>query len=88
MVRAPTGAQVIRRQAILERLRRFPVPLTTDEIRSYLVGRKRIFVTVDTVQRDLRLMEREGSLRCEKRPTKEHAWGRRRVSRNGWEAVR
>ena len=89
MVRAPTGAQVIRRQAILERLLGAAAPMSVQEIRSYLVGRVRIFVTEDTIQRDLRLMEREGSLLCEKRSIEGYVRGcGRLISYNGWTAVR
>ena len=62
MARALTRAQSERRSAILERLRAVD-QATPDQLRSYLAHDKRIFITVDTVQADLRAMEKAGTVR-------------------------
>ena len=62
MARVPTRAQTERRNAILERLRATD-KATPDELGSYLAHDKRIFITVDTVQADLRAMEKAGTVR-------------------------
>ncbi len=58
---------------------------TADEIREYLARYKRIRVTVDTIQRDLREMERVGTLVSGKHPTKGHTMGNGSwIAYNGW----
>jgi DeoR/GlpR family transcriptional regulator of sugar metabolism len=69
-----TSAQIARRSALLERLR-VQGCQTADMLRSYLVHRKRIIVTVDTVQRDLRAMEAVGTLRRRGLSSAGRAWG-------------
>ncbi len=59
-MRALTQAQVTRRTALLARLE--GLSASADELREYLVRRKRIIVTVDTVQTDLHAMEKAGSV--------------------------
>lgn len=60
-MRALTQAQLTRRLAILDRLEG-TLGASGDEIRSYLIRRKSIIVTVDTVQSDLRAMEKAGKV--------------------------
>ena len=62
MARALTQAQVIRRKAILARLAAFPNS-TADALREHLARRCNIYITVDTVQRDLRVMKKIGTVR-------------------------
>lgn len=84
MIRSLTRAQVERRSAMVERLRTHGVA-TADELRRYLVHRKRIIVTVDTIQRDLRAMEEAGTLICRRHPTAGHTMGQGSwVAYNGW----
>lgn len=88
-MRSLTKAQIERRSAVLDWMRLHPGEhFTPNRLRFYLANRtigRRISVTVDTVQRDLRAMERAGSVRCERHPTEGHEWGGgRRIRYNGW----
>lgn len=82
--RGLTGAQYTRRRAILDRLRKVEVA-TPAELRQYLAHFVRIFVTVDTVGRDLRAMENAGTLVQGPHPKAGHTWGGgRRIAHTGW----
>lgn len=89
MARNLTRAQVERRTAILGRLTGVtPSVVTADEVREYLARKHHIFVTVDTVQRDLRAMAEAGTVQRTKHPTAGHEWGGgRRITYTGWVAA-
>lgn len=69
MTRSLTQAQLSRRLAILDRLE--GLSASGDELCKYLVRKKRIIVTVDTVQVDLRALEKAGRV---KRWRSGHYW--------------
>ena len=60
-MRGLTGAQVTRRTAILDWMK-LGIGNTSNEIRAYLARYQGIIVTVDTVQSDLRAMEKAGTV--------------------------
>lgn len=61
--------------------------MTANEIREYL-ARRSITVAVDTIQRDLRAMERAGTLLCSPHPTQGHTMGQGSwIAYNGWTLI-
>lgn len=54
LMRSPTKSAIERRSAIIVRLEAGPA--TANELRQFLASRKSIYVAVDTVQRDLRVL--------------------------------
>lgn len=84
MARSLTKAQITRRLAILTRLRQVPIA-TLAELRQYLASRRHIYVTEDTVGRDLRAMKDVGTVKSSPHPTVGHEWGGgRRIRHTGW----
>lgn len=77
MTRALTQAQLIRRSAIVTYL--IEGVKTADEVRKYLARVWIIYVMVDTVQRDLRVMERDGIVVCRGRLKVGYQWELRRA---------
>ena len=72
--RGLTRDQRQRRAAILARLRSDRIE-TANELRSFLAQYHHIYITVDTVLKDLRAMEDAESVRRTKSPNKFHEWG-------------
>lgn len=74
-MRSLTNAQIERRSAVRARLETWGAQ-TAHAIRNYLAYYKRIIVTVDTVQRDLKAMEAAGTVEQSGRTGR--GWGRGR----------
>ncbi len=83
MARRWTSAQITRRCAILARLRQVKV-VTIAGLRRYLAGRKHIYVTEDTVGRDLRAMEKAGTVVRGPSTVGHVLGGGRRIMCTGW----
>lgn len=84
MARALTKAQIRRRTLLVECLL-FRDIATAAELRQFLAGRRHIYVTVDTVGRDLRAMEEAGTVQRRRHLGSSHEWGGgRRIYHVGW----
>ncbi len=78
-MRQLTKAQFTRRVEILSwltsRLASGAGVCTANEVREYMACHKSIYVTVDTIQRDLNAMQVAGSVRSIKHPNHKYAFG-------------
>lgn len=82
--RSLTHAQITRRKAILARLRQVEIA-TASEIRAYLARHEQIYVTIDTVGRDLNAMKEADTVVRGRHPTAGHTMGNTSwVTYPGW----